>query len=177
MKIEYYENPIKLLTKSPLGVFKMDKKALVAYYTKSGASKEYAQVIADTLNDHNISVDICNLKDDIPHINEYDTIILGTGVRLSMVYRRWKKILKQKAIKNKHLFMFLSSGMAIEEPEKAVEKFLHPIVKKYNLNPDSLISFPGKTPEKWEKYDDGPKETIKPDLAKAWADEIIHQIQ
>jgi menaquinone-dependent protoporphyrinogen oxidase len=176
MKIEYNKNLIKLEMKSPK-VIKMNEKVLVAYFTKGGASQEYAQVIADTLNDHGLSIDIHNLKDIIPDITKYDILILGTGVRMFMVYRRWKKILKQKAIKNKHLFMFLSSGMAIEEPEKAVEKFLQPLVKKYDLNPDSLVSFPGVTPEKWAKYDDGPKNTMKPELAKTWAEEIFHKIQ
>jgi menaquinone-dependent protoporphyrinogen IX oxidase len=154
----------------------MDKHVLVAYFTKGGASEKYAQVIADTLKDKKIRVDVHNLKDKIPSISEYNIIVLGTGVRMFMVYRQWKKILKQKEIKNKQLFIFLSSGMAIEEPEKAVEKFLQPLVKKYDLNPNSLVSFPGVTPEKWSKYDNGPKDTMKPELAKAWAEEIINQI-
>jgi menaquinone-dependent protoporphyrinogen oxidase len=176
MKIEYNKNLIKQEMKSS-SVFKMNKKVLVAYHTKGGASEKYAQLIADTLNDYGLAIDTYNLKDTIPDITEYDILILGTGVRMFMVYRQWKKILKQKAIKNKQLFMFLSSGMAIEEPEKAVEKFLQPLVKKYDLNPDSLVSFPGVTPEKWAKYDDGPKNTMKPELAKTWAEEVFHKIQ
>jgi hypothetical protein len=50
--------------------------------------------------------------------------------------------------------MFLSSGTAIEEPDKAVEKFLSPLVERYNLKPKSLVSFPGKIPEKWSKLDE-----------------------
>ena len=72
--------------------------------------------------------------------------------------------------------MFLSSGTAIEEPDKAVEKFLRPLIDKYDLKPVSLVSFPGKIPEKWSKLD-GQKKTMKPEKAKAWAQEIIHQIQ
>jgi hypothetical protein len=72
--------------------------------------------------------------------------------------------------------MFLSSGTAIEEPDKAVEKFLRPLVEKYHLKPKSLVSFPGKIPEKWAKMD-GKKETTKPESAKAWALEIAHQIR
>ncbi len=72
--------------------------------------------------------------------------------------------------------MFLSSGTAIEEPDKAVEKFLRPLVEKYNLKPKSLVSFPGKIPEKWGKLD-GQKETMKPEKAKAWAQEIACQVQ
>lgn len=155
----------------------MSNKTLVAYFTKSGASEEYAKVIADVLSEKGISVEIYNLAEKIPDITAFDIIVLGTGVRMFMVYRRWRKILKHKALKNKHLFMFLSSGMAMEEPDKAVEKFLRPLVQKYDLSPDSLVSFPGKIPEKWEKYDEGPKAKMDPDKAKEWAKEIARLVQ
>lgn len=154
----------------------MDRKTLVAYFTKGGASEEYAKVIVEKLTENGLAVEICNLAHDIPEVAAFDTVVLGTGVRMFRVYRPWKKVLKQKALSNKHLFMFLSSGTAIEEPDKAVEKFLHPLVEKYDLKPKSLVSFPGKIPEKWAKLD-GQKETMKPEMAKAWAQEIAHQIQ
>jgi exonuclease V gamma subunit len=110
-------------------------------------------------------------------VSDYDVIVLGTGVRMTMVYRRWRKILKQKAIKDKQLFLFLSSGMAAEDPDKAVEKYLQPLVEKYDLTVNSMISFPGKIPDKWAKYDDAPKEKMNPQLAESWADNIANTIQ
>jgi menaquinone-dependent protoporphyrinogen IX oxidase len=154
----------------------MNSKTLVAYFTKGGASEEYAKIIAETLTENRLVVEICNLAQDIPEVAAFDTVVLGTGVRMFRVYRPWKKVLKQKALSDKHLFMFLSSGTAIEEPDKAVEKFLHPLVEKYNLKPTSLVSFPGKIPEKWAKLD-GQKETMTPEKAKAWAQEITRQVQ
>jgi menaquinone-dependent protoporphyrinogen IX oxidase len=153
----------------------MNRKTLVAYFTKGGASEEYAKVIVETLTENGLVVEICNLAHDIPEVAAFDTVVLGTGVRMFRVYRPWKKVLKQKALSTKQLFMFLSSGTAIEDPDKAVEKFLRPLVEKYDLKPKSLVSFPGKTPEKWAKLD-GQKETMKPETAKAWAQEITHQI-
>jgi menaquinone-dependent protoporphyrinogen oxidase len=154
----------------------MNSKTLVAYFTKGGASEEYAKVIVETLTENGLAVEICNLAHDLPEVADFDTVVLGTGVRMFRVYRPWKKILKQKTLSNKNLFMFLSSGTAIEEPEKAVEKFLRPLVEKYNLKPKSLVSFPGKIPEKWAKLD-SQKETMKPEKAKTWAQEISRQIQ
>lgn len=154
----------------------MKRKILVAYFTKGGASEEYAKIIAETLTVDGLSVETYNLASDIPEILEFDTIILGTGVRMFHVYRRWKKILKQKELISKQLFMFLSSGMAIEEPDKAVVKFLHPLVEKYDLKPESMVAFPGKIPEKWAKSDDQ-KETMKPDIAKEWAEGISRKVQ
>ena len=154
----------------------MNNKTLVAYFTKGGASEKYAQIISDTLTSDGLTVETCNLANNIPDITSYNIIVLGTGVRIFRVYRQWKKILKQKSLRNKNLFMFLSSGTAIEDPKKAVEKFLQPLVEKYNLMPKSIISFPGKIPDKWAKLDDQ-KDTIKPDKAKGWANEIAQQFQ
>ena len=92
------------------------------------------------------------------------------------VYRRWRKVLKQKVLSEKRLFIFLSSGTAIEEPDTAVEKFLRPLVDKYGLKPASLVSFPGKIPEKWAKLD-GETETMKPEKAKAWANDTIYPVK
>lgn len=147
-------------------------KILVAYYSKGGATEDYARVIAETLSMNGQNVETRNLADSFPDITGFHTIILGTGVRMSLVYRRWKKILKNKTLSDKRLFMFLSSGTAIEKPDEAVDKFLRPLVEKYHLKPESLISFPGKIPEKWAKLD-GQKETLKPEKAKAWALEIL----
>ncbi len=154
----------------------MNNKTLVAYFTKGGASEKYAQIISDTLTSNGFTVETCNLANNIPNIASYNIIVLGTGVRMFRVYRRWKKILKQESLRNKKLFMFLSSGTAIENPEKAVEKFLHPLVEKYNLMPKSLVSFPSNIPDKWAKFDDQ-KDTINPEKAKEWANEIAHQFQ
>ncbi|MBN1861493.1 MAG: hypothetical protein JW840_08550 [Candidatus Thermoplasmatota archaeon] len=153
----------------------MTTTTIVAYYTKEGASEKYAQIIAETLRKNSIEVDFINLKDTIPDMKPYDNIIVGTGVKMFMVYRRWKKVLKQKSLKQKRLFLFLSSGTAIKDPEQAVEKFLKPQVNKYNLNVVSLISFPGKIPEKWIQPGEE-KDTLKPEKAKAWAQEIAGKI-
>jgi menaquinone-dependent protoporphyrinogen IX oxidase len=154
-----------------------ESKTLVAFFTKGGATEEYANIIAETLTENGLLVETCNLKNDIPDIAVFDTIILGAGVRMSMVYRRWKKILRQKAIKDKHLYLFLSSGMAADEPDKAVGKYLHPLVEKYGLKPDSLVSFPGKVPEKWAKDENIQKVTMNLDLAKKWAEKIARHVQ
>jgi menaquinone-dependent protoporphyrinogen IX oxidase len=154
----------------------MTNKTLVAYFTKGGATEEYAKVITETLQANGLSVEMQNLAAEIPDVTAFDVVVLGTGVRMGMVYRRWKKVLKQKALGGKRLFLFLTSGTAIEKPDEAVGKFLSPVVQKYNLKPESLISFPGKIPEKWAKYD-GQKETMKPEQAKAWAQMITNQVQ
>jgi hypothetical protein len=46
----------------------------------------------------------------------------------------------------------------------------------YSLKPKSLVSFSGKISEKWAKLN-GQKETMKPNMAKTWAQEIARQFQ
>jgi menaquinone-dependent protoporphyrinogen oxidase len=154
----------------------MTNKTLVAFFTKGGASEEYAKIIAEMLTANGLAVEIRNLAHDVPDVAAFDTVVLGTGVRMFRVYRPWRKVLKQKALSDKRLFIFLSSGTAIEDSDKAVEKFLRPLMDKYGLKPVSLVSFPGKIPEKWAKLD-GKKETMKPEKAKAWAQEIVSLVQ
>jgi menaquinone-dependent protoporphyrinogen oxidase len=154
----------------------MSSKLLIAYSTKGGASETYAKAIAETLKSDGIDVEIFDLKKDKPDISNFDTVVLGTGVRMYMVYRHWKKILKLRELHEKNLFMFLSSGMATEDPDKAVKKFLDPIVSKYGLKPDSLVSFPGIIPEKWAENEEQ-KNAVKPELAKKWAKDISSKIK
>jgi len=154
----------------------MNNKILVAYFTKGGASEKYANIIAETLTADGFIVETCNLKHNIPNVADFNTVILGTGVRMFRVYRPWKKVLKQKGLSSIALFMFLSSGTAIEDPNKAVNKFLNPLVDKYGLKPVSLVSFPGIIPEKWAKLD-GEKETMKPEKALEWAKEIAESVK
>lgn len=149
----------------------MANKTLVAYHTKSGASEIYAKAISETLAVNGFQADLVNLKEKIADVATYDNIIVGTGVRMAMVYRRWRKVLRQKTIHDKRVYMFLSSGTAIKEPAKAVEKYVRPVVDKYGLKPLSVISFPGLIPDKWAKSE-ADRGTVKPDLAKAWAQAI-----
>jgi menaquinone-dependent protoporphyrinogen IX oxidase len=154
----------------------MTGKTLVAYHTKSGASATYARAIAETLVAHGIQADLVNLREKVPDVSDYGNIVVGTGVRLFMVYGRWKKILKQKSLKGKRLFMFLSSGTAIDNPDEAVEKYLRPILAKYGLNPVLLGSFPGFIPDKMADSD-AHRNSVKPEKAREWAVEIATKLK
>jgi len=146
----------------------MTGKTLVAYHSKSGASATYAKEIAEALKSKGLQVDLVDLRECKPDVSIYDNIVVGTGVRMSIVYWKWRKVLRQKSLRDKRLFLFLSSGTAIKEPEKAVEKFLKPLAEKYKLKSLALASFPGFIPEKWAEPG-AEKETVKPGLAKEWA--------
>jgi len=154
----------------------MTGKVLVAYQTKEGASGKYASAIAGTLKGKGFEVDLADLKQTKPDIRNYDTVIVGAGVKISLVYGRWKRILRNKELANKKLAMFLSSGTAIEEPEKAIEKYVQPLINKYKLKPLAVGSFPGKVPDKFAEKDIH-KDAIKPEIASAWAEELAKKLK
>ena len=152
-------------------------KTLVAFHTKSGASRTYAETIAATLVENEFEITVIDLKETIPDISNYELIIAGTGIRMSRIYGKWKKILKHKNIGNKKLAIFLSSGTAVEKPDEAIEKWVNPLVEKYKLKPIAIGSFPGTMPDKFKDDKDKGKETLKPEIAKQWAEELIIKLE
>ena len=75
-------------------------------------------------------------------------------------------------MRQKRLAIFLTSGIAIDDPVTSKAKFLEPLVKTYDLNPVMYDPFPGCTP--------GPKNTTPDttDLARAtkWARELAARL-
>lgn len=144
----------------------MGIKTAVVYFTKGGAAEIYADAVADELAGFGHLVDIIDLRqNEAPDLAAYDNVILGTGVRIGMVYRRAKKFLKRKDLKGRKLAIFLASGIAIDEPERSEEKFLEPLTKKYGLNPIMCDAFPGYVPG----ADEDSPPTVDPEIARGWA--------
>lgn len=69
----------------------MMNKTLIAYTSKSGATKEASEVIADALRvKHNFEVDLVDLRKSSPNIKEYVNVVvgaLGFGVEKCTVKR------------------------------------------------------------------------------------------
>ncbi len=144
----------------------MGIQTAVVYFTKGGAAEIYATAVADELAGFGHIVDVIDLrKNDSPNLDAYDNVILGTGVRIGMVYRRAKRFLKRDDLKDKNLAIFLASGIAIDEPERSEEKFLEPMIKKYGLEPVKCDAFPGYVPG----HDEDSPETVDADIARDWA--------
>ena len=146
----------------------MPSRTLIAYFSKGGAAARYAQTIAETLAGQGIEIDLVDLRvSRKPDIARYDNVILGTGVRIGMVYRRARQFLKTPSLKNKRLAVFLASGIAIEDAEASAQKFLLPLFRKLSLKPVAYVALPGYVPG---NQDDA---TLDPALAKTWASELF----
>lgn len=143
----------------------MRERIAVIYFTKGGAAEFYAGVVAEELRDSGHDVTVIDLRETRkPSLEPYSTIVLGTGVRIGMVYWRARRFLRRKDVRNKTLAVFLASGIAIEDPDKARRKFLEPVIEKRGLTPIMLAAFPGMTPIEPGKYED----TTDAAPARAW---------
>jgi menaquinone-dependent protoporphyrinogen IX oxidase len=153
----------------------LEGRTLLAYVSAGGATEEYARVISDALRSRGQAVDLVNLKrEKVSDLTPYANVIVGTGVRMAMVYRKAKKFLARKDLKGKALAVYLSSGIAIKDPEKAKEKFLTPMMKKQGLAPVMCDALPGKAPG-------GPggklEDTTDPDIARKWAEQLADKLE
>ena len=151
-------------------------RTLVAYYTKSGASRTYAETVAETLKGKGFDVTLIDLKQTKPDVSGHELIVAGTGIRMFRIYGKWKKILKHKDISKKKLAVFLSNGAAIENPQEAIDKWLGPLLNKYRLKPLAVGSFPGLIPEKMAQKPEH-MNAVKPELARQWAEELAAKVR
>jgi len=120
------------------------KSILIVYASRFGSTSEIVQEIADTIekDENNFSITINDLRDNprIDNLEEYDGIIVGSGVK----YGRWTKeslnFLKQNRniIKSHNILLgvFVSSGEAANPSTygKAKEKYLERVFEKLRLD-------------------------------------------
>jgi menaquinone-dependent protoporphyrinogen IX oxidase len=88
----------------------LDGKTLIAYTTKSGATKKTAKKIADVLQTDGLQVDLVNLaKQSPPNLDLYNNIVVGSGVQKGKIYPETKAFLA-KDFSGKKLAYFTCSG-------------------------------------------------------------------
>jgi menaquinone-dependent protoporphyrinogen oxidase len=130
-------------------------KALIVYGTRYGATELTANEIADVFRQEGLDVKVVNLKDEkVKDINEYDLVIVGSGIRIGKWTKEPEKFLKKfrKDLAKKKVALFVCCGAArpIDEAGKdetkmqeAKTKYLDEKAAKYNLQPVALGFFGG----------------------------------
>ncbi len=151
----------------------MPESVAVVYFSKGGAAARYASVIADELGAAGYDVTTIDLRDARRlALEPYSAIVFGTGVRIGMVYWRARRFLKRKELLDKPLAVFLASGIAIEDPDKARRKFLDPLLAKRGLQPIMAVALPGMLPGSGGKLEDRTEE----EKARAWARDLATRL-
>ncbi|MGZ5411808.1 MAG: flavodoxin domain-containing protein [Solirubrobacterales bacterium] len=101
------------------------KRALVAYGTKHGSTREIAEAIAGELRSKGIEAD-CLAAADVGSVEPYGTVVIGSAVYM----KRWRKdarhlLARQKGLADRSLWIF-SSGPCGEQKEDEDPSWLEP---------------------------------------------------
>ncbi len=83
-------------------------KTLILYATKSGATRECAEILANKIP----NCSIFDLSKNIPNIEEVDNLIIGSGVRMGHVYNPVKKFIANniEEILDKNIAIYLCNA-------------------------------------------------------------------
>ena len=124
------------------------EKTLVAYVSRGGVTREYAEIVSEVLRDkygHEVElIDLRKVKS--PRISDFDNVILGTGVRVQRVYGEGLAFLKND-FGERRVAVFLASNEAgtPKSYDDAVRKYMDPIRERHsNLNIVDIEGFGGR---------------------------------
>lgn len=151
-------------------------KTLIAYVTKGGATEEVANAIADVFASKGIDADLLNLKKEKPNLDNYNTLVLGAGVRAGKIYGEAIDLLKKNDLQGKKLALFIVSGEA-NDPKtigNVFEKHIKGnLMKHANAEVISYNAFGGRMKFLWkEVFND----LNRLPNAKKWAEELADKL-
>lgn len=130
-------------------------KALIVYGTRYGATEMTSSEIADVFRQEGLNTTLVNLKKEkIKDINDYDLVLVGSGIKIKKWTKEPEKFLKnfKKELAKKKTALFVCCGAKyplddkadIEtEVEYARTHHLEEKAEKYNLQPIALGLFGG----------------------------------
>ena len=123
------------------------EKTLVAYASKSGATEQTAQTIADVLRSkYQLEVDLINLKKGFPALVSYKNVVVGAGVRGGKVYGETLEFLKENFGDRKVAFFVCCGGAGDPKNyEDSCNKYVINVLANYpNLKPVASEAFGGR---------------------------------
>ena len=115
-------------------------KTVILYATKSGASRECAELLSEKLGncpDHDLS------RPD-PDLDGFDTVVIGTGVRMGTIYKPARRFLQQniEVLLTKKFAVYLCNAYP-DTFQKAVEKNVPQELAEHAI---CMKSFGGRPP-------------------------------
>ncbi|MFW9993308.1 MAG: flavodoxin domain-containing protein [Candidatus Odinarchaeota archaeon] len=127
----------------------LGKKVLISYGTRFGATEEVANEIAKVLENRGINSRLVNLRKikprDWPSPDEFDGIIIASGIRIN----KWTKEPKKYLVKYKEVLkepekllgMFVCSAYAVTEHEEAVRIYLEDTLVELGIPNDDKVLY------------------------------------
>ncbi len=110
------------------------QRTMVAYATKSGSTRQAAEIISRVLeNKHKLDVDLVDIRNDkSPDISKYSNVVVGGGVRIGKVYEDVYGFL-DSGLKGKRAALFIVCCEAgnPKSYKSAFDKYNTKIAKRY----------------------------------------------
>ncbi|RZN46230.1 hypothetical protein EF808_06105 [archaeon] len=122
-------------------------RVLVAYGSRYGTSEEIANHMATILREHDIEVDVADLRSR-PSIDleNYDGIIVGSGIKVGRWTKEAEQLLKELAgaPSKVKIGVFVSCLQVLTNPEGTHSSYLDEKLKKMGVGADIGEAFSGK---------------------------------
>ncbi|MCK4381061.1 MAG: hypothetical protein KAW51_07965 [Candidatus Lokiarchaeota archaeon] len=128
-------------------------KVLILYGTRYGTTKEISNKIEEVIQEKGITTENYNLKEhnlkEIPPLEEYDGIIIGTGIKMKMWIKAVKKFVQKRKseLKNRQstLGFYVCCGVAAKKSDisKAINDYITPKFQKLGIQPTLIDAFGG----------------------------------
>ena len=120
-------------------------RVLIAYGSRYGSTEEIAHKIAEYLAENSIEATVVNVKKEKkwPLFDEYDGVIVGSGIKISKWMREPKIFLEKRAqeLKKMKLAVYISCISIINDPEYTRKELLEKVFTETNVKPDLYEAF------------------------------------
>lgn len=137
------------------------KKVVVAFGTRYGSTRIIAGEVADFLKQKGCLIELVDLRSRgvRSRLEDFDMAVVGSSIAMFSWIAKVKAFLRRCGKTGIPTAVFISSGMAVDAPEKAKMKFLDKIVAQNQIRPIAAEAFapvidfrPGSdVPEKTKK--------------------------
>ena len=150
----------------------MKGKIVVAFASKSGATEETASLIAKTLRENDLDVDLVNLRKDKKfRASEYDNVVVGGAVRGGKIYGEVEKFFRENNLSKKKAALFIVSGGGGDpkQHDDVLEKYNGKITKQFSdVDFVSNVAFGGRM----KIFGKTVFDNRNPEKVKKWAEEL-----
>lgn len=168
----------------------MDRKVLVAYGTKYGATAEIAEKIGQVLRQAGLRADVLS-ADRVADLNAYDSVVLGSAVYIGQWRKEAVRFLKdnEAALTTKPVWLFSSGPTGEGDPVELTQGWklpgkLEPIADR--IRPRDIAVFHGASdPEKLNFIEKWMLKNVKAPVGDfrdweaiaSWAGGIVEELQ
>jgi len=137
------------------------KKIVVAYGTRYGSTRIIAGEVAEFLKQKGCLTELVDLRSRgvRSRLEDFDMAVVGSSIAMFSWITKVKAFLRKCKKTGIPTAIFISSGMAVDDPEKAKTKFMDKIIARNQIRPIAAEAFapvidfrPGSdVPEKTKK--------------------------